>query len=744
MATPPQGAIRVGLRAARRERFAVGVRVLGRALVLGSCLALVLVGLDRLLGLSLPWAVLVGGSIGIAALVAFVWIARRSPKALHGAALVDESMRSHDRLRNSISLAHATGNEDSAFVNLAISEGEQLARDADVTQAAPVRFGWAWGLWPALAALAITGGVLLPYRSVGAQSEGDRLPTLAERTEAIEQVEEALQSIRDAAIEEPELELASEEEIDRLEQLESELGEGTRTPEEAMAEAAEALEQTADALEREAEQTELERSAFEELASELASSDDAMSKELADRLRSGDFEQASEAARELLNQANEMSPEERERLAQELDQLAQQLEEQGQESTPSAEELSTPEQGADEAALSEPGSDQELGDRQRKAEERARDQARDLSDALRRSAEDVRRQSEQREPQGEPHSGEQQRPNENTGEPGDERPSKPGDRSEQGERRSESPTEQGESREQGESQREAGAEQGSEGQPEQGQGEQGDQSQGEGAEKQTQGEERSANESGEPREREQGQQGDQAQDAGERPQDSGDHRGAESGDGRESGEQRQPGQGDGQQPGEEPGREQEGEPGQGQQAPQPGDQPGQREGEGGSLEEQLERMSERQGRGAQQRDRAGELREQSRRLLGEPNPAGEGMAPGDSGPTGLERAPAPIENAPSTPVDARQAETDPELREQVIGDWYSDETLQRDPAARRAAGERIRDAAQGAERAIEQQRVPRRRRDFLRRVYERYTESAGSEGGLTPAGEQPGRDGGSP
>ena len=56
----------------------------------------------------------------------------------------------------------------------------------------------------------------------------------------------------------------------------------------------------------------------------------------------------------------------------------------------------------------------------------------------------------------------------------------------------------------------------------------------------------------------------------------------------------------------------------------------------------------------------------------------------------------------------------------------------------------MRDAAQGAERAIEQQRVPRRRRDFLRRVYERYAESVDGAGGLTPAGEEPGRGGGAP
>ena len=253
MATPPQGAIRVGLRAARRERFAVGVRVLGRALVLGSCVALTLVGLDRLLGLRWPWAVLVGGAIGGAALIAIAWSSRKRTQAMHGAALVDESMRAHDSLRNSIALARDPGAEDDAFVSLAIDEGERAATEADVARAAPVRFGWAWGIWPALAMLAIVGGVLLPYRSVGAEGEGDRAPTLAERTEAIEQVEQALQALRDAAVEEPELELASEEEIDRLEQLESELGDGSRTPEEARAEAAQALEQTASALEREAE-----------------------------------------------------------------------------------------------------------------------------------------------------------------------------------------------------------------------------------------------------------------------------------------------------------------------------------------------------------------------------------------------------------------------------------------------------------------------------------------------------------
>lgn len=59
-------------------------------------------------------------------------------------------------------------------------------------------------------------------------------------------------------------------------------------------------------------------------------------------------------------------------------------------------------------------------------------------------------------------------------------------------------------------------------------------------------------------------------------------------------------------------------------------------------------------------------------------------------------------------------------RERTIAEWYSDRP---DPASGPATfSESVRQAAQGAERAIEQQQVPARHQDLVRRVFKRYAD----------------------
>ncbi|MFI4897419.1 MAG: hypothetical protein ACIARR_06305, partial [Phycisphaerales bacterium JB059] len=320
-----QGAIRASLRAARRERAGEVVRVLGRALVLGSVIAIALVGLDRALRLGWAWPWLVAIPVGGACVVAGGLAWRRPVRALHGAALLDMALGLHDRVRNAIALSSDLGGEDEAFASLAIQEGERVASEADPRKAARVVFGWSWWVGPALLVLGVVLGLWLPAMPSRATGGGDRRPTLAEREAAAAEVEQALTTLREAVTEHREIDAASAEEIERLEALEAELREGERDPGEAIAEAADALEQTARSLEEEAERALAEREAFESLARDLETGDEAMTRDLAERLRSGDFAGASEAARELLNQSRQMSPEERERLAGELEALADRL-----------------------------------------------------------------------------------------------------------------------------------------------------------------------------------------------------------------------------------------------------------------------------------------------------------------------------------------------------------------------------------------------------------------------------------
>jgi hypothetical protein len=102
---------------------------------------------------------------------------------------------------------------------------------------------------------------------------------------------------------------------------------------------------------------------------------------------------------------------------------------------------------------------------------------------------------------------------------------------------------------------------------------------------------------------------------------------------------------------------------------------------------------------------------------------------GNGGP-GFQRAPVtrgpqrPLREGPTTPVDARQPATvsgNEKPPERTVAEWYSDK-----PSASGARGaasdEPFKQAAQGAERAIERQEVPGRYQDLVRRVFKRYAE----------------------
>ncbi|MEO1512567.1 MAG: hypothetical protein AAFU70_10865 [Planctomycetota bacterium] len=75
-------------------------------------------------------------------------------------------------------------------------------------------------------------------------------------------------------------------------------------------------------------------------------------------------------------------------------------------------------------------------------------------------------------------------------------------------------------------------------------------------------------------------------------------------------------------------------------------------------------------------------------------------------------------------VDARDRDAD-DTRERVVSEWFKDpEGRPLDAAAPAEAREAIRRAARDAERAVEQQTVPRRYEDLVRRVFERYARRA--------------------
>jgi hypothetical protein len=175
---------------------------------------------------------------------------------------------------------------------------------------------------------------------------------------------------------------------------------------------------------------------------------------------------------------------------------------------------------------------------------------------------------------------------------------------------------------------------------------------------------------------------------------------------------------------------------------------------------QIDRMAQRGQDAQQQRRDAESLREQAERLLERASPeerrelerlAREAMGGDEDSGLGGEDARPDSAGArlgtdrawDSETFDARGGPDGPTPRDgQVIAEWYGEE--QPGPSTAGAAGGgglELREAARGAERAIERRAVPRERRELVRRVFERFrqraaeTDGPAADGGGAGAGD---------
>lgn len=107
---------------------------------------------------------------------------------------------------------------------------------------------------------------------------------------------------------------------------------------------------------------------------------------------------------------------------------------------------------------------------------------------------------------------------------------------------------------------------------------------------------------------------------------------------------------------------------------------------------------------------------------GKPEPAGGRSSPGD--PSGPGKAPqfktpgAAVEGE-TAPVDARRRDGS---AERVVARWFNPGATGGSGTSKEAMSEDLRQATAGAEKAIEQQVVPGRHSDLIRRVFRRYAE----------------------
>ncbi|MEM7628258.1 MAG: hypothetical protein AAF356_02430 [Planctomycetota bacterium] len=220
----------------------------------------------------------------------------------------------------------------------------------------------------------------------------------------------------------------------------------------------------------------------------------------------------------------------------------------------------------------------------------------------------------------------------------------------------------------------------------------------------------------------------------------------------------------GSQPGDEPGTEQGPAPGP-QQGPQP--RPGEQGAEPGSNQPQGQPGQGRPGEGQRdgegvrdaidrlesgRREQAQRLRERANDLMNGPpdnpqdQPAEPGPFAGDR--DAIDRVPpqGPPRDASSErgfeTFDARPGEATEGARESVVAEWFDDRPRApgdaAGPGTQRGDGasQRLREAARGAERAVEDQAVPRRYRDLVRSVFRRL-EQQGPPAQQAPSSSPP-------
>ena len=704
-ASPLAATRRLTRRAARRAALARFVRLLGLSLAITAGLLFVAVAAGKLVGQSFD-AIMLGavglaGSLVVASLLAVAgrWSERKA------ALEIDHALGLNDALSSAIGLASEPRGNDEAFTRLAITDAERVAARVDAATVTPMAPGRGWLAWPILGAAAVAAAFFVP--ELRFDRDGAQPPTpVVQRDQAVAELQAAIDAVRQSTPDDP---VATAAQLEALEELERELIAGETSPDEAVQGSAEALDEHADALD---DRAALDRETDEALADRLDRLEpetlDSAS-ELARALRQGDLESARRAVRDLSRTIDDLPPDERQALAEELERLADQLdapdERSPDEYARGFEDLGVPPEQAEELAdatdpdeiaarLRESGVDptdaaraaEQIAEqnREREAQERAREQSERLSESLRDAAERL----DEPEPTTPDQTGEQQ-----PGERPQQDPSQPGEQPQQ------DPSQPGE-------------------QPQQDPSQPGEQPQ------------------------------QEPSQPGEQPQQ------------------------DPSQPGEQPGEAQPGEPtgeqgerrsprpGGDQPAPavEPGDQgePGQaapdQEGQGDPadalerFDQQLERLEEGRDRAERDRQSAQRLREQAQDMLEKmtlqerremlqrwsklDQQQDAGASPrGDVGT----QDPSPAgPDTPSERVDMSRPADD--AAERVIARWLSDEPGDPDLPPARGLAEQLRRSRDSAEKAFEQQRIPVRHQDLVRRVFDRYTERIRGDDPAEPDG----------
>lgn len=739
----PSSVHRLSRDARRSVMVRLAINEIGRALVWTLSVAIGVVLADRVFLGVLPiawWAVAV-----LAAMVGVVMgsmrAVRRAPSLLGSAGVLDDRLQLSSRLRSALELGANQDKQSAGFIELAMRDAQARSDGIDVRAARPDPQPRAWWVSLTLLLALIAVGLWAPLHSTGPNQPPAEPPMRAlagidaasEITDELAERDDAPESVR--------------QELDELEALRNELEQGVTDQDEADARTASQLEQLAQAMEDESQQARDRANALSESidaarnqARAAQEQWDPRVEEFADSMREQRFDDAAEQIESLNDSLDSLSPDERERIAQQLEELANAIEPEpapksDAEPDPKVEQLADP---VDPTTPSEPAADEET--------ERSQDPQPQSQPEAESEPQPEQRDPEQSDDGSDPTDSDSESQSDSEPEPSPQRDLSESLR-EQAQQMRESPQQEASDGDQGERD---GAQQDQQ-PPQQGQEPQPQPQQGEQAE--SQGNESSQEPQQQQESQEQSEQGGEQPEQNQGQQDTQGEQPAQQEAAEQNQEQQQ------QQGSERQGQEQ-------QQTPQDqreGRQQGEQQNE--SLEERLRRMEQQQQRSQRDQQQSQRLREQAQRLMRpqdeqQPEPEqGEGRAmpesendPQSRGAGDGERDPNTPELVPDdnqsqfVPVDAR--DQDATEGGQPVGKWYGPEGEPLDPGQSSQTAQRFRRASQQAQRAIDEQQVPRRYRHLVREVFERVKSRADSinDGGrIAPQGQDatPGSSNGS-
>jgi hypothetical protein len=339
----------------RRLWLASLVRAAGRCATFAGVGGLALVATDRVFSFGLPVWALIASPLAIGCAAAILLAAHARRKAGDASIVLDHALGFRDRVSSALALEPTSmnGEANDPFFTLAQRDAERVASDAKVRSAIPLRFDNWWVAAPLAAVALVTAALLTPDFDVFGNSER-RMTEVAleeQREDAAVALEEIREELRKATANES-AEGATPDQLLALEELERELAEGSIDADDARSEAASRLEDLAQSFEDRAER---EDRALDALADRLDARDEgsptSSASALEDALRRNDFDSAAQALEDLrrdIARDSSSTPAAREQLARDLDSLARSLE-----------EASTPRGAQDQSAESEsaPGDD---------------------------------------------------------------------------------------------------------------------------------------------------------------------------------------------------------------------------------------------------------------------------------------------------------------------------------------------------------------------------------------------------